>query len=734
MKMTADPRPLRHPALALPPLDPISAPWTGLTREHWEAVADQLLLALRPHATERGAQIRIPGPASDSGVSSDGLEGFARSFLLAAALLAGRQGEDAAGHIEFYADGLAAGVEPGGSDAWPRIAECAQAKVEACCLALALDLTRPWIWDRLEEITRRRLVDWFAEVIGTSYPPVNWVWFRIIVLTFLRSVDEGFATGPDAALLRDDLERDLAVHESCAREGGWFRDGPTRAVDHYNTWAFSLLPTLWLRMRGTDQLAEDGLVTMADSIRHRERAAHFTADALGLVGSDGGPLMQGRSLVYRMASAAPFWGAALAGLAEGGSPRLSPGQLRRAASGELAHFLRRGVPDGDGLLTLGWFHAYPRMAQSYSGPGSPYWASMGFLGLILPGDHPVWSAPEEALPVEKTDAVETLPVPGWIVSRTRADGLVRVVNHGTDHALPGQLLIDSPLYARMGYSTATCPPLTGGAAEEPGDNIVAIVHPAYGWSHRTGFDRVALGSVRVPVPRPGQTPEEPPGPGAGVSPASGPPQTVAVAVSRQECHWVEAEPSDSDHGHGRQGAATAGAVLTVASIVRGAAEIRVVRAEGATRHPVAVAGWPLAGEGALEEEAASRDPAVQHTADLARAGVRQARAAAGVRLAQAGGGALISTMTGLRGSWNASVHRESDTTPLGREMAVPQLRCAPLRTGDVVAVQVELRGHESEAEHAPEVVVDPNGLVTVIWPDGAAVTVDLDTEEGPVAP
>src|SRR5690625_4939348 len=149
--------------------------------------------------------------------------GCARSFLLAAALLAGRQGEDAAGHIEFYADGLAAGVEPGGSDAWPRIAECAQAKVEACCLALALDLTRPWIWDRLEEITRRRLVDWFAEVIGTSYPPVNWVWFRMIVLTFLRSVDERFATGPDGALLRAGRERDLAVHESSARQGGWVR-------------------------------------------------------------------------------------------------------------------------------------------------------------------------------------------------------------------------------------------------------------------------------------------------------------------------------------------------------------------------------------------------------------------------------------------------------------------------------------------------------------------------------
>lgn len=726
MKTTADPRPLRHPALALPPLDVESAPYTGITRGHWEAVADQLLQALRPHATEGGAQIRLPGPTSDSGASSDGLEGFARSFLLAAALLAGRQGEDAAGHIERYASGLAAGVEPGGRDAWPRIVECEQAKVEACCLALALDLTRPWIWDRLEGITRRRLVDWFAEVIGTSYPPVNWVWFRIIVLTFLRSVDERFATGHDAALLRDDLERDLAVHEACAREGGWFRDGPTRAVDHYNTWAFSLLPTLWLRMGGTDQLTEDSLVTVADRVRHRERAAHFTADALGLVGGDGGPLMQGRSLIYRMASAAPFWGAALAGLAEGEPPRLSPGQLRRAASGELAHFLRRGVPDDDGLLTLGWFHAYPRMAQSYSGPGSPYWASMGFLGLILPADHPAWSAPEEPLPVEKADAVETLTVPGWIVSRTKADGLVRVVNHGIDHALPGQLLIDSPLYARMGYSTATCPPITGGAAEEPHDNTVAIVHPEHGWSHRTGFDRVALRNVQVTARRPEETHEGPRELGAAVGPVSGtPPQTVAIGVSRQVCHWVEADSADSDHGHGRRGTVSAGAVLTVASIVRGAAEIRVVRAEGATQHPVAVAGWPLAGEGMLEEKMTGRSPAAQHEANVAKACVTQVRA---------DGGALISTMTGLRGAWSASVHRDGAVTPLGREVAVPQLRCAPLRRGDIVALQVELHGHESEAGDEPEIVTAPNGLVAISWPDGADVTVDLDTGDEEVVP
>ena len=47
--------------------------------------------------------------------------------------------------------------------------------------------------------------------------------------------------------------------------------------------------------------------------------------------------------------------------------------------------------------------------------------------------------------------------PGWMVSGTRADGIVRVVNHGTDHAVEGATVADSPLYARLGYSTATSP-------------------------------------------------------------------------------------------------------------------------------------------------------------------------------------------------------------------------------------------------------------------------------------
>ncbi|MYW06656.1 DUF2264 domain-containing protein, partial [Streptomyces sp. SID3343] len=68
----------------LPPEDRESSPYTGWTRAHWEAVADGLVAAVEPYRSPGGALITLPGPTSWSGARSDGLEGYARTFLLAA--------------------------------------------------------------------------------------------------------------------------------------------------------------------------------------------------------------------------------------------------------------------------------------------------------------------------------------------------------------------------------------------------------------------------------------------------------------------------------------------------------------------------------------------------------------------------------------------------------------------------------------------------------------------------
>ncbi|MFI5794931.1 DUF2264 domain-containing protein [Streptomyces sp. NPDC051677] len=442
----------------LPPPDPDLSPHTGYTRAHWEATADRLLAALRPYATPGLAQYRLPGRTGHSGAWSDGLEGYARSFLLAAFRIAGSDGAAGDDLVERYAAGLAAGVDPRHPEHWPPIADRSQPMVEAASVALALHETRPWIWDRLPDRTREMAIDWLGGFVGATANDSNWRLFQVIVEEFLASVG-----GPHE---RAEIDAGLDRLDDWYRGGGWYTDGDGRKFDYYNAWALHLYPALWARVAGPR--AEPARVAV-----HRARLREFLGVHQYFFGSDGAPVHQGRSLTYRYAVAAPLW----AGLLADATP-LSPGRTRRLASGALKHFTDRQVPDEQGLLPLGWYRSYLPVTQPYSGPASPYWASKAFLGLLLPADHPVWTAREEAGPVDTADRHLALPAPGWLLHSTAADGIVRLVNHGADRLPPPPAASDdSPHYTGFAYSSATAPQ-TPPPGEPPGpDNRIALLTP-----------------------------------------------------------------------------------------------------------------------------------------------------------------------------------------------------------------------------------------------------------------
>ena len=578
------------------------------SRDDWLRLADRLLAAARRHASPGHARIAFPGAEGGYGHAIDGLEGFARTFLLAGFRIAGERGAGLDELAEWYARGIATGTDPNAPDheRWVRLDEHAQAKVEAASIALILDLTRPWIWDRLAPGVRERVVDYLSPAVGDdTYPPINWVWFRLVVQTFLRAVG-----GPWS---RPEMAADLATHDTFRREGGWLSDGRRRAYDHYTGWALHTYPILWSRMSGAGDLAE--------ARRDRDLADLdlFLHDALALVGADGSPLMQGRSLIYRFAAAAPFWAGALAGV-----PSHSPGRLRHAADMIVRHFADRGAPGADGLLTLGWHGPFPGLAQSYSGPGSPYWAAKGLLGLALPADHPVWAAEPEPLPIEEGDYLRVARAPGWLISGVSDDGIIRMHNHGTDHEVPGATGGDAPLYARIGYSTATMPTLE---RSDPLDNSVVLVDEAGRHSHRTGMRLLAIGeSPRPPTSRScGAAPHEPPPPGwVGPSKAAGsdnfPPSSTAgepthpgsepppdragahpgcgLAGSTAAAHWLAPAPDRPDHGAGLPGEVTPAGQITTYSIVRGPWELRLARVDDPAPAAVSlrIGGWPVTGD------------------------------------------------------------------------------------------------------------------------------------------
>jgi hypothetical protein len=494
-----------------------------------------MLLAARRHAGSGNALIDLPGPASRAGAWSDGLEGFARTFLLAAFRLAGAGGEDPHGLADWYAAGLATGTDPDSPRRWPRLDEIDQAKVEAASIVIALHETRPWIWDRLDDEVRARVLDWLAKFAGAWVPDNNWVWFRAVAAAFARSVGGTW----DPA----DIEHAITRTEAWYAGDGWYTDGGTRNFDHYNGWAMHLYPLWYCRIAG--DLAEPGLYQ-----RYRARLSRYLDDAAHLVGGDGAPLFQGRSLTYRFAALAPFWAGALFG-----ATPLAPGLTRRIASGMLGYFLDAGCLREDGTLSIGWHREFLPIRQPYSGPGSPYWASKGFAGLLLPPGDPVWQATEEPLPVERADFTRIVRAPGWVISGTSADGIVRVANHGTDHASgePGEA--DDPFYCRWSYATSTGPDLSGDF-----DSVISLIDQDGRASHRR-----PLRPVR----------------------ADG-----GIGISRHQAHWP---PGD---GPSAPPPVVDGPWLTTASVPHGCWEVRLVRvaSEVAGRLTLRIGGWPVAAD------------------------------------------------------------------------------------------------------------------------------------------
>ncbi|WP_329544657.1 DUF2264 domain-containing protein [Streptomyces sp. NBC_01356] len=648
------------------PEDRLLSPYTGWTRTHWEGLADAQLAAVRPYATDRHALLHLPGPASRSGRHSDGLEGFARTFLLAGFRLAQSGDTDPGGHAEWYAEGLTAGTDPRSPDHWPTLRECRQAKVECASVAIALHETRPWIWDRLDDGVRQRIIAWMTDMLGSEVPDNNWVWFRAITSAFLRSVG-----GPWSAR---DIDHAIARTEEWYAGDGWYADGggtggALRHFDYYSGWAMQYYPLWYCRISGAD--ADPALLP-----RYRARLRRYLEDAQHLVAADGAPLYQGRSLTYRYAMLCPLW----TGAVFDATP-LPAGRTRRLASGVLRHFTEAGCFDGRGLQPLGWHGEFPAIRQPYSGPGSPYWSSKGFAGLVLPAEHPVWTEKEEALPIENQDVRRTLTAPGWLVSGTAADGVVRVVNHGSDHAFGDgvEAEADDPVYSRLAYASHAAPDSTDASLNDPLDSHIALLDAEGRPSHRRPLTRLHLGA--------------------------------RTAVSRHRAHWPLG-PVPAPYAHDPAPDFRTGPWITTASMLNGPLEVRLTRVDGPMEEPLRLrlGGYCLA----------TAEPPLAHEASGPAAWVGR----------PAG---LSSTVVALRGFDEAGVATARDANALGPYSATPWLgTAAEVQPGTVYAALVCLSGAiegpaTAEAVHL-EVSYDGDGtaLASVTWPDGTEDNVRLE--------
>ncbi|WNI14269.1 DUF2264 domain-containing protein [Actinacidiphila sp. ITFR-21] len=679
---------------ALPPEDRGRSPYTGWTRTHWTALADRMLTAVDPYRSPGYAFVDLPAPTSGNRRPDGpgGLEGLARTFIFAGFRVAGERGADPSGLLERYARGLATGTDPHAAERWPRPRGSAEpgsrvrVAAAAATIAFALQLTRPWLWDRLDDQVRERTADWLTAAVAAPYPQAGREWLLMVTESFLHQ-----ATGhPPAQRVRENL----AAHGSPPRSGGRFGKGRDRAYEHGTEWAPHLHPLLWAHLFDTT----GALCPPALRRRWQRNLSARLDDAVRLISTDGTPLLQGQGLTDPLAAAAPLWIGALTGT--GG---LAPGLVRRAASGMLRHVTTLGTlgPGGpNGALPRGRSRGWTDLRHPE--PGSPYRAATGMLGLLLPADHPVWTEPEQPLPIEEGDTARVIAAPGWLVSARRADGITLVLNHGTDQPGPGDIHADDPRYSRLGYSTATAPRPAGPMWQGPIDNSVAVLDHAGQATHRGGFRTLFAQEL----------------PGA-----------TLVAASRGLVHWIHRtyqvydaggiafsggfrpgpDGAAGDRMRGRRLTVTPGPQVTVASAVRAGVEVRLVRLDlppGSAADPAAawravrLGGWPV---GATTPPLVRDRLAPGPTAEAATARLR-------------------SRVHSLRGFDQGGVATGDGTNSRTRWTATPWLAATgPAPIGEVLAAVVTLdRSVGPRSDPTLSVQAAPGGAhrVTVVWPDG----------------
>jgi hypothetical protein len=560
------------------------------------------------------------------------LEGFARTFLLAAFRAVGD--EDGA-VLAPYVEGLASGPGPDGPDAWPPIGSHGpggQPMVESASVALGLLATRRWTWDRLDGAAQDRLEAWLRGALRHEPAPNNWYLFPMTVAAFLDEVGRG------------DAETARAVDRALDVGDGWYTDGDGRNFDHYIGWAMHLYPVLVAHLRGDTALLE----------RLGPRLREFLGSFAATFDVDGAPLYQGRSLTYRTAALS----AVALGEVVGHTP-LRPGQTRRILSAGLRYFLDRGALT-DGLFSLGWHGPHPASLQDYSGPASPYWASKGFVGLLLPASAPLWTAVEEPPPSAGPDRTVVIPAAGWLVQTTQADGLVRVHNHGSDHLRPWDADggHPDPLYARLAYSTRTGPT----AVRNAPDNHVAL-HVRGRASVRRRIHPIGSGPDWVASWHQPQFPGPPAFPG-------GPPVAGGPVLPRSRIESVV--------------------------VARGAWEVHVHRTRAVPAGvPVTVTGWALAAATPqdVDEQVDGRTVVLSTKEGTTR-------------------------LVGCHGFGAAGVERAPQGTAYGAWALVPTLHGTV--TPDELLVNASTLT-SAPGSAAPPVAVD-GAEVTVTWSDGARTT------------
>lgn len=384
----------------------------------------EIVEPLLPYYSEKKAELILGVTATNYDRRAIGLEAFSRPLWGLVPFWAG--GGNAADFENIYSRGLAEGTNPEGKEYWGGFHTFDQRFVEMAAISYGLILTPDKLWEPLNEAEKDNLTGWLYGINEYELPVCNWILFAVLVNTALKKLGRRYHP--------EKLKRYLDGIDTFYLGEGWYQDGDSGQKDYYISFAIHFYCLLYAKVMDKEEPDRCGLF--------KDRAALFAKQFIFWFDDNGAALPYGRSLTYRF-SQVSFWSACLAA----DVMPFSVGVMKGLITRHLSDWLRKPIFDRDHILTIGYGYPNLVMGERYNGPGSPYWALKTFAFLMLPDEHPFWTAKAEPMP--KLQEQQLLPYAGMLLRRYQnhvtayVSGQYSPFGHGQSQAKYGKFSYDT---------------------------------------------------------------------------------------------------------------------------------------------------------------------------------------------------------------------------------------------------------------------------------------------------
>ncbi|MCP4110686.1 MAG: DUF2264 domain-containing protein [Desulfobacteraceae bacterium] len=431
------------------------------SRSSWEHLFHTLQRASFRHISTDKAYIFVNRHVlSENGRMSDGLEGFARTFLGLSFYLYNKQNEDVPEEVEnwveAYIEGISNGSNPNHTNFWGHI-ESPQLLVECASISLGLLIARISVWKRLDANTRSNFILLLRANCKKKFWENNWLWFRILHHLALEEL-----AGDNHSY---DILNDLNLIGQMYRGDGWYHDGTLtdgyRHIDYYNAYAMHFYGLLFAWIQGGRY--EDA----ADELKNRAKA--FFKDYDRLFSPMTHPPIFGRSMIYRFASVSAWAPGLLTGCCS-----VQQSRVKRWMTDTVNAYLENGCAEKSGRLGFGVYGEQLHIKENYSGGGSPYWAFKAFAVLLLPETDLFWQISADTN--ENESGIYSIASGDLCVIQTACSHIL-TINPNMTHKWYAMN------YNKFAYSNFFLPNLE---MMFPVDNMLLLQRPGTKlWSHRS---------------------------------------------------------------------------------------------------------------------------------------------------------------------------------------------------------------------------------------------------------